>query len=92
MQKESLRAIECKLYDSTLGVMLGRTFMGLVVDCGTLGFKAFVTNGHCAGLSKYFRPQSRPDRYFGLSPTDQDEEAGFVKVVRQNLRKWSATA
>lgn len=53
-------AIECKFYDSTLDTTLGRTFVGLVDDCGGLEFKVFATNGLSQGLVRYFTPKKDP--------------------------------
>lgn len=82
-------AVECKFYDSSLGVVLGRTFVGLVDDCGTLRMRAFATNGHSVGLARYFTPQKRPQRYFGLSPLQPAIESSFVSVAEQILRQWA---
>ena len=82
-------AIECKFYDSDLGVALGRTFVGLISDCGTLRIKNFVTNGRSAGLAKYFSKNARPQPFFGVSPLARDSETRFVRVVEQELMKWA---
>jgi hypothetical protein len=82
-------AIECKFYDSQLGTSLGRTFVGLVDDCGALQFKLFCTNGVSQGLTRYFRPKNRPNRFFRLSPLNAAEEAEFIGWIKHNLREWS---
>ncbi len=82
-------AIECKCYDSSLGTMLGRTFYGLAHDCGTLQFKAFVTNGHDSGLAKYFGHGNRGMAFFGLSPTHPTNEQRFVDYFDQTFRQWA---
>lgn len=84
--------IECKCYNGTLGTTLGRAFVGLIADCGTLQIKAFATNGHSAGLARYFGHGQRPDAFFGLSPTRPEVETRFVAFVEQALRKWAQVA
>jgi hypothetical protein len=82
-------AVECKFYESKLGTMLGRTFVGLVDDCGTLQLKLFATNGLSQGLVRYFSPKKRPNRFFRLSPVRPVEETRFVNFVSQILREWA---
>lgn len=85
----SLRAaIECKFYDSALGVSLGRTFVGLVSDLGGLKIKGFATNGRSSGLADYFSKSDRPDPFFSLTPLQPDVEDRFIRSVEQVLRKW----
>lgn len=85
-------AIECKFYDSTLGTTLGRTFVGLVDDCGGLEFKVFATNGLSQGLVRYFTPKKRPNRFFRLSPLRPGKETEFVEFAKQVLSKWAGIA
>jgi hypothetical protein len=81
-------AVECKFYDSTLGTALGRAFVGLVDDCGTLQVKCFATNGQSSGLARYFTQGRRPQPFFDLSPLRPAVESRFVSHVEQALRKW----
>jgi len=81
-------AIECKFYDSTLGTVLGRAFVGLVDDCGTLKVNSFVTNGQSVGLARYFTHARRSQPFFGLSPLRISVVNRFVAAVEQALRKW----
>lgn len=81
-------AIECKCYDSALGVSLGRTFVGLVSDMGGLKIKAFVTNGRGTGLADYFSKSDRPHPIFSLSPLRPKVADRFVSHVEQKLRRW----
>jgi hypothetical protein len=85
-------AVECKFYDSTLGTALGRTFVGLVADCGTLQLRLFSTNGLSQGLVRYFSPKNRPNRFFRLSPLRPVEEAKFINFVGQVLSEWAGVA
>lgn len=82
---------ECKFYDSTLGVALGRTFVGLLDDCGGLEAKALLTNGSSAGLAQYLRQKRRPDPVFDLLPFTGSADR-FVFVIEQALRKWACVA
>lgn len=81
-------AIECKFYDSSLGTGLGRAFVGLVSDCGSLRVNSFVTNGRHQGLAKYLTRKSRPQPFFELSPLNPNVVARFVRDVEQSIRKW----
>lgn len=85
-------AFECKCYDSNLGTELGRTFIGLIDDCGDLRLKSFVTNGQSPNLSDYFQPKRRPQRFFRLSPLRPEIESEFINYYTQELRKWTATS
>lgn len=82
-------AIECKFYDSPLGTVLGRTFVGLVTDCGVVPFRAFATNGHDQGLARYFGHGQRGTSFFGLSPTHPDVERRFIDYFDQSFRQWA---
>ena len=81
-------AIECKFYDSNLGVTLGRTFVGLVSDLGGLKIKSFASNGRSSGLADYFSKSDRPNPFFALTPLRPDVTDRFVRSVEQDLRKW----
>ena len=82
-------AVECKFYDKDLGTSLGRTFVGLVADCGGLQLKIFATNGSHEGLANYFGPDSRPMPFFNLSPTNASAEADCISWMASELRKWA---
>lgn len=81
-------AVECKFYDSNLGVTLGRTFVGLVSDLGGLKIKSFASNGRSSGLADYFSKSDRPSPFFALTPLRPGVEDRFVRSVEQDLRKW----
>jgi len=85
-------AIECKFYDSQLGTALGRTFVGLVDDCGRVVVKTFVTNGRSAPLAAYFSKASRPEVFFEVSPLIAGSRDRFAGVVEQALRRWAGVA
>lgn len=82
-------AFECKFYDSSLGTALGRGFVGLLSDCGTLEVQGFVANGSHEGLAKYFSKKSRPEPFFNLSPLRPAVVSRFVRDVEQAFRKWA---
>jgi hypothetical protein len=84
-----LGAIECKFYESDFGIALGRTFVGLVDDCGTLSFKLFVTNGQHNGLASYFALKKRPMKFFRLSPSRTQVEDEFISWLASEFKKWS---
>jgi hypothetical protein len=82
-------SVECKFYDQALGTSLGRTFVGLVDDCGTQELKIFATNGNHDGLASYFGLGRRPMPFFELSPTNARAEANFINWIASELRKWA---
>lgn len=80
-----LLAIECKYYlSSSLGVDLGRSFLGLIDDIYTDG-RFFVSTQNAGSVDKLF---SRHKKEFeiGLSPLTPDEEVrlrgSFEKIFR----------
>jgi hypothetical protein len=84
-----LMAFECKFYESTPGVGLGRTFVGLISDCGTLRLKAFVSNVPSDKLGQYFSKTTRPQPFLGVNPLSKESEERFIRNVEQELRKWA---
>ena len=82
-------AFECKFYESTPGVGLGRTFVGLISDCGTLRLKGFVSNVPSDKLRQYFSKTSRPEPFLGVNPANAASEERFIRNVEQELRKWA---
>ena len=84
-----LMAFECKFYENTPGVSLGRTFVGLVADCGGLRMKAFVANMQSQNLRRYFSKSSRPEPFLGLIPADSASEERFIRNVEQELLRWA---
>lgn len=81
-------AIECKFYDSNLGTGLGRAFVGLLHDCGSVRLDSFATNGRSQALAQYFTQKNRPQPFFVLSPLRPRVADRFVSDVEQCLRKW----
>ena len=81
-------AIECKFYESTPGVALGRTFVGLVRDCGRNRLRAFVCNRSSPGLESFLSASWAPKPFLDLSALSYDAEERFVRNVEQELRQW----
>lgn len=84
-----LMAFECKFYDTIPGVMLGRTFVGLIQDCSSQQLCGFAANRTSDNLARYFSKSTRPEPFLDLVPGDQNSEARFVSTVEQKLRKWA---
>ena len=86
-----LLAIECKYYlSSSLGVDLGRSFLGLIDDIYTDG-RFFVSTQHKGSVDRLF---SRHKKEFeiGLSPLTPDEEVrlrgSFEKIFRNYQARY----
>ena len=86
-----LLAIECKYYlSSSLGVDLGRSFLGLIDDIYTDG-RFFVSTQNAGSVDKLF---SRHKKEFeiGLSPLTPDEEVrlrgSFEKIFRNYQARY----
>ena len=86
-----LLAIECKYYlSSSLGVNLGRSFLGLIDDIYTDG-RFFVSTQNTGSVDKLF---SRHKKEFeiGLSPLTPDEEVrlrgSFEKIFRNYQARY----
>jgi len=84
-----IMAFECKFYESTPGVVLGRTFVGLTSDCAGLRLKGFVANVPSEKLAQDFSKSSRPEPFLRLNPLDPASEERFIRNVEQRLRKWA---
>jgi hypothetical protein len=84
-----LMAFECKFYENTPGVSLGRTFVGLISDCGALRLKGFVANLNSDKLGLYLSKSRRPQPFLGIVPTDPASEERFIRNVEQALRQWA---
>lgn len=84
-----LMAFECKFYEETPGVALGRTFVGLISDCGTLRLKALISNLASDKLRQYLSKPSRPQPFLGTGPFSRPTANRFISCVEQELRKWA---
>ncbi len=86
--KNLIGAIECKFYQSTPGVSLARTFVGLVRDCSSNRITAFVSNRGSVGLNSFLSTSWAPEPFTDLTPLTVDAERRFVLNVEQTLRQW----
>ena len=80
-----LMSVECKYYlSSTLGVDLGRSFLGLIDDIYTEG-RFFVSTQNTGSVDKLFS-RHRKEYEIGLSPLTPDRETrlrgSFEKIFR----------
>ena len=80
-----LMSVECKYYlSSTLGVDLGRSFLGLIDDIYTYG-RFFVSTQNTGSVDKLFS-RHRKEFEIGLSPLTPDRETrlrgSFEKIFR----------
>lgn len=92
-QEKLKAAIECKCYKNSLGVVLGRTFVGLVDDFNELKIKAFVSNSRSNsekgknGLIDYFSPKERPNCFLEISPYNKEKkEREFIDFIKNKLK------
>ena len=86
--KYLIAAIECKFYQSTPGVALARTFVGLVKDCSTNRLNAFVSNQTSRGLDSFLSTSWAPKPFTDLTALNPPSERRFVANVEQVLRQW----
>ena len=89
--KYLVAAIECKFYQSTPGVALARTFVGLVKDCSPNRFNAFVSNQTSGGLDSFLSTAWAPKPFTDLTPLNPQSESRFVANLEQVLRQWAAS-
>jgi hypothetical protein len=87
--KNLIIAIECKFYESTPGVALARTFVGLLKDCSPNRLNAFVANQASPALSRFLSTSWAPQPFTDLSPLIPQSELRFLFNVEQVLRQWS---
>ena len=89
--KNLLAAIECKFYQTTPGVALARTFVGLIRDCSTNRLNAFVSNKSSLGLDSFLSTSWAPQPFTDLTPRKALSESRFIANIEQVLRKWEAS-
>lgn len=89
--KYLVAAIECKFYQSTPGVALARTFVGLVKDCSSNRFNGFVSNQTSDGLDSFLSTTWAPKPFTDLTPLNPTSEARFVANLEQVLRQWASS-
>lgn len=83
-------AWECKFYGGSLQKHLGRAFVGLVDDAGTvIRLSGLCSNSDSPQLRLYFKPQRRPFPHFKLSPLNKSNEDVFVNTLKGELKKMA---
>jgi hypothetical protein len=87
--KNLIGAIECKFYDSSPGVSLVRTFVGLLRDCSPNRVNAFVANRSTSGIDMFLSKSWAPKSFVDLSPDNEIAENRFVWHLGQELKQWS---
>jgi hypothetical protein len=88
--KNLIAAIECKFYESTPGVALARTFVGLVKDCSPNRLNAFVSNQASPGINRFLSTTWAPKPFTDLTPLAPESEQRFISNLEQVLRQWAA--
>ena len=83
-----IAAFECKFYESTPGVVLGRAFAGLIRDCTTNRINGFVSNRASSGLRRFLSMTWAPQPFTDVSPLSSESVLRFVHNVEQALRQW----
>jgi hypothetical protein len=89
--KNLIAAIECKFYESTPGVALARTFVGLIKDCSPNRVNAFVANQSSRGLDSFLSTTWAPKPFTDLTPLAPESERRFAYNVEQVLRQWTGS-
>lgn len=79
---------ECKFYTGTLGIELGRQFLGVTADLGTEG-RFFLSNSDGRSVDRVLAHHKR-QRFFGLSPLIVDAENQVVAQFRSTFRNLKA--
>lgn len=87
--KNLIGAFECKYYDSTPGVSLVRTFVGLLRDCANTRVEGFVANQTVPGINMFLSRTWAPKAFVDLSPDDSASENRFIWHLGHELRQWS---
>jgi hypothetical protein len=83
-------AWECKFYGGSLQKHLGRAFVGLIDDAGTvIRLSGLCSNSDSSQLRLYFMPQRRPFPHFKLSPLNKSNEDVFVNALKGELKKMA---
>jgi hypothetical protein len=81
---------ECKFYGKRLDKHLGRAFVGLIDDAGTvIRLSGMCSNSESPQLKLYFKPQRRPFPHFKLTPLNKSNEDIFVNMLKAELKKMT---
>ncbi len=81
-------AAECKFFAGTLGIALGRQFLGVTTDLGSEG-RFFLSNSDGKSVDRILAHHKR-QRSFGLSPLTRDTEDQVVAQFRNTFRNLKA--
>lgn len=77
---------ECKCYSNSLGIELGREFVGLKTDFSSVPMARLVTNAASDSVALFLKKTSRPKLSVRLTPDSPDMEQEFVFAVADELR------
>ena len=77
---------ECKCYSNSLGIELGREFVGLKTDFSSVPMARLVTNSDSDSVALFLKKTSRPKLSVRLAPNNPAMEQEFVLAVADELR------
>jgi hypothetical protein len=77
---------ECKCYSNSLGIELGREFVGLKMDFTSVPMARLVTNSASDSVALFLKKNNRPRASFCLAPDNPAMEEEFVYAVADELR------
>jgi hypothetical protein len=77
---------ECKCYSNSLGIHLGREFVGLKMDFTSVPIARLVTNSASDSVALFLKKNNRPRASFRLAPDNPAMEEEFVYAVADELR------
>lgn len=89
MSQHLIGAIECKFYSGNPGVMLARTFAGLVSDSSANRVEAFAYNRSSDEIAAFFSKVNSSECFDELTPLNKNYEEMFINYVMKELKKWS---
>jgi hypothetical protein len=77
---------ECKCYSNSLGIELGREFVGLKTDSSSVPMARLVTNADSDTVALFLKKTARPKLTVRLTPSNPDLEQEFIFAVADELR------
>ena len=77
---------ECKCYSNSLGIELGREFVGLKTDFASVPMARLVTNSDSNSVALFLKKTARPKLTVRLTADSPDMEQEFVFAVADELR------
>ena len=77
-------AFECKFYDCTPDVSLGRTFVGLISDCGPLRLKGSSPTSLLTGLGGTFRSVRAPSHFLASTHWIRRAKTALFAMLSKN--------